>query len=94
VRIAAAQWLLKATAPPPPEALTTLAAETHAPDADIRLAALVAIDEVGDAGESLWSDAAALQFGKDEEYSRRTVERIRGKLAGKPAGDAAAGPSP
>ena len=94
VRIAAAQWLLKATAPPPPEALTTLAAETHAPDADIRLAALVAIDEVGDAGESLWSDAAALQFGKDEEYSRRTVERIRGKLAGKPAGDAAAVPRP
>ncbi|MGI9176650.1 MAG: sulfatase-like hydrolase/transferase [Pirellulales bacterium] len=94
VRIAAAQWLLKAAAPAPQEALATLAAETRAPDANIRLAALVAIDEIGDAGRSLWNAAAALPFGKDEEYARRTVERIRGKLAGEPAGDAATAPSP
>jgi len=81
VRIAAAQWLLKAVVPPLPEALSTLATETGSAEADIRLAALVAIDDVGDAARSLWSAAAALTFGANEEYARRTVERIRAKLA-------------
>ncbi|MCE9631811.1 MAG: sulfatase-like hydrolase/transferase [Planctomycetia bacterium] len=89
VRIATAQWLLKAATPPSPDALATLAAETRADDADVRLAALVTIDEVGDAGRTLWRDAAGLTLRKDEEYARRIVERIRRKLAVAPPGSAA-----
>ncbi len=89
VRIAAAQWLLKAVVPPLPEALSTLATETGSTEADIRLAALVAIDDVGDAARSLWSAAAALTFGTKEEYARRTVERIRAKLVAEAAGGTA-----
>ena len=81
VRIAAAHWLLKAGATSSADALATLTAETRADDADLLLAALVAIDDVGDAGRTLWRDAATLIFDKDEEYARRTVERIRAKLA-------------
>jgi hypothetical protein len=44
------------------------------------VAALVAIVDLGEATRPLWSAAAALDLGKDEEYSRRTVERIRRRL--------------
>jgi hypothetical protein len=46
------------------------------------MAALVTIDGVGAAAQPLWKDAAALEFDKSEEYSRRTVERIRRRRAG------------
>ncbi|MEX0671024.1 MAG: sulfatase-like hydrolase/transferase [Pirellulales bacterium] len=94
VRITAAHWLLKAGATSSADALATLAAETRADDADIRLAALVAIDEIGDAGRTLWRNVAALTLDKDEEYARRTVERIRAKLALGSRGSAADGSRP
>lgn len=50
-------------------------------DPDVRLAALVAIDRLGDRGRRLWPTVAAVEVGDDEEYSRRTIERIRGRLA-------------
>ncbi len=50
-------------------------------DPDIRLTALVTIDQLGDVSRSVWPDAAAIEPGKYEEYSRRTVEYIRAKLA-------------
>jgi hypothetical protein len=59
-----------------------LAAAIDTADPDVRLAALVAIDELGEAARPLWSAAAALDIGPDEDYSRRTVERIRRRLAG------------
>jgi hypothetical protein len=57
-----------------------LAVEIDSSDPDVRVAALVAIVDLGEATRPLWSAAAALDLGKDEEYSRRTVERIRRRL--------------
>jgi N-sulfoglucosamine sulfohydrolase len=96
VRIAAAHWLLKAATPTATQAaLAALAAETRSDDPDLQLAALVAIDDLGDAAAQLWPEVATLTFGKDEEYSRRTVERIRTKLAvNAPSDPAAPGPRP
>jgi N-sulfoglucosamine sulfohydrolase len=85
VRIAAAQWLLRcgtATAADPARA--ALAGEIESADPDVRMAALVAIDDLGEAARPLWGEAAALDLGKDEEYSRRTVERIRAKVGSPP----------
>ncbi len=83
VRIAAATWLLRCGAAAD-RSRQVLAAEIDATDPDIRLAALVAIDELGIATRPLWPDAAALDLGDDEAYSRRTVERIRRRLADEP----------
>jgi hypothetical protein len=55
------------------------------------VAALVAIDDLGAACRPLWPAAAALDLDKGEEYSRRTVERIRAKArAASPSGEPAA----
>jgi uncharacterized sulfatase len=87
VRIAAAQWLLRCgtTAAAADAALGALAAELPTTDPDVRMAAVVAIDDLGEACQTLWPAAAALDLDKAEEYSRRTVERIRRK-AGLAAG--------
>jgi len=81
VRIAAATWLLRCgTATVVDDARAALAAEIAATDPDVRMAALVAIDDLGEVTQPLWPAVAALDLGKDEEYSRRTVERIRRRL--------------
>jgi len=86
VRIAAAQWLLRCgTTAAADAARAALAAEIESADPDVRMATLVAIDDLGDAVQPLWAAAAALDLGKDEEYSRRTVERIRRKAGLAPA---------
>ncbi len=83
VRIAAASWLLRCGSPTATDdARATLGAEIGSMNPDIRVAALVAIDDLGEITAPLWPAAAALDLGKDEEYSRRTVERIRRRLAG------------
>ena len=56
------------------------AARIRSADPDVRQQALVGIDQLGEVARPLWSAAAALELGKDEEYSRRTVERIRKRL--------------
>ncbi|MFM7243538.1 MAG: sulfatase [Planctomycetaceae bacterium] len=93
-RIAAATWLLRCGTPTAgDEARATLAAEIPATDPDVRVAALVAIDDLGEATRPLWPAAAALDLDKGEEYSRRTVERIRQKVQSDgPTGAAAAKP--
>ncbi|MFM9023774.1 MAG: sulfatase-like hydrolase/transferase [Planctomycetaceae bacterium] len=83
VRIAAATWLVRCGAAAD-RACEVLGAEIDADDPDIRLAALVAVDGLGTATRPLWPAAAALDLGTDEEYSRRTVERIRRRLAADP----------
>jgi uncharacterized sulfatase len=81
VRIAAATWLLRCgTQTAADEARKALAAEVPTTDADVRVAALVAIDDLGEATRQLWPAAAALELDKSEEYSRRTVERLRAKV--------------
>ena len=45
------------------------------------VAALVAIDQLGDAARTVWPEAAAIEPGKDEEYSGRIVQRLRAKLS-------------
>jgi hypothetical protein len=83
VRIAAATWLLRCgTSTATDDARAALGAEIGSMNPDIRVAALVAIDDLGEITAPLWPAAAALDLGKDEEYSRRTVERIRRRLAG------------
>ena len=84
-RINAARWLcrLDPTADDQP-ALDVLAAGMASTDPDVRMAALVSIDEIGERARPLWQAAASLALGKDEEYSRRTVERIRARLAASP----------
>ena len=84
VRVAAAGWLLRSDAAVRhAAALDTLAAEMRSDEAEVRMAALVTLDAVADRGRPLWRDAAALEFDKSEEYSRRTVERIRRRLDGR-----------
>jgi len=80
VAIVAAWWLVKLGAEYRQTALDVLARETKSSDRDIRQQSLVAIDRLGDAGRPLWKTAATLDVGKDEEYSRRTIERIRARL--------------
>ncbi|MFM7207364.1 MAG: sulfatase [Planctomycetaceae bacterium] len=82
VRIAAAAWLLRCgTATAADRARAALAAEIPSADPDVRVAALVAIDDLGERTRPLWPTAAALELDTREEYSRRTVERIRSKAA-------------
>lgn len=80
VRIAAAWWLLKLDAAERQSALDALAREIRSDDPDIRQQALVAVDQAGEAARLLWPQAANLELGKDEEYSARTVMRIRKRL--------------
>jgi uncharacterized sulfatase len=80
VRVAAAWWLLQLAAGEPQPALEALGREVGSAERDVRQQALVAVDHLGDAARPLWAAAAALDLGKDEEYSRRTVERIRKRL--------------
>jgi hypothetical protein len=93
VRIAAATWLLRCGAAAADQARAAFAAEIPTTDPDIRVAALVAIDDLGEVTRPLWPAAAALDLGKSEEYSRRTVERIRQKVRSTgPSGAAAVKP--
>jgi N-sulfoglucosamine sulfohydrolase len=81
VRINAARWICRLDpAEEDRQAIDVLAAAMQSDDPDVRVAALVSIDEIGDRGRPLWETAAALELGKGEEYSRRTVERIRKRL--------------
>jgi len=80
VEIAAAWWLLRLGTADPRPAQDALARAIRAAEPDVRQQALVGIDQLGEAARPLWSAAAALDLGKDEEYSRRTVERIRKRL--------------
>jgi len=81
VRLNAARWICRLEpAEDDRPALDVLAAGIVSKDPDVRMTALVSIDEVGDRAKPLWPQAAALSIGKDEEYSRRTVERIRARL--------------
>jgi hypothetical protein len=80
VRIAAANWLVRCNTPLATDAaLSVLVAESRGDDPEIRLAALIAIDQLGDASQTVWPDAAAREPGKDEEYARRIVKRLRTK---------------
>ena len=81
VRINAARWICRLDpADDDRQALDVLAVGMQSDDPDVRVAALVSIDEIGDLGRPLWETVATLQLGKGEEYSRRTVERIRTRL--------------
>jgi N-sulfoglucosamine sulfohydrolase len=81
VRINAARWICRLEpADDDRPALDVLAADMWSDDSDVRMAALVSIDEIGDRGRPLWETVATLELRKVEEYSRRTVERIRARL--------------
>jgi len=81
VRINAARWICRLDhVDDDRPALDVLAAGMQSDDPDVRVAALVSIDEIGDRGRPLWETVASLQVGKTEEYSRRTVGRIRARL--------------
>jgi len=80
VRIAAAGWLCRLGDDPPRAALDLLVGEAGGNDTDVRLAAVAAIDRLGDRGRPAWPAVAAVAIGKDEEYAGRTIERIRRKL--------------
>jgi uncharacterized sulfatase len=82
VRIAAANWLVRCLTPTATDAaLAVLLKEACGDASEIRLAALVAIDQLGDAARTVWPEAAAIEPGKDEEYSGRIVQRLRAKLS-------------
>ena len=82
VRIAAANWLVSCGTPTATDAaLAVLLKEACGDASEIRLAALVAIDHLGDAARTVWPEAAAIEPGKDEEYPRRIVQRLRTKLS-------------
>ena len=82
VRIAAANWLVSCGTPTATDAaLAVLLKEACGDASEIRFAALVAIDQLGDAARTVWPEAAAIEPGKDEEYPRRIVERLRTKLS-------------
>ncbi len=81
VRVTAAWWLLQLTGGDPPPALDALAAALGEADREVRQQVLVGIDQLGDAARPLWEAAVALELTPGEEYSRRTVERLRGRLA-------------
>jgi len=81
VRIAAANWLVRCATPTAADAaLAVLLKEARGDDSEIRLAALITIDQLGDAARTVWPEAAAIEPEKDEEYARRLVQRLRTKL--------------
>jgi len=85
VRIAAARWLI-ASRPgtAPADAIAALEAAIRGDDADIRMMALVVVDQLGDRGRPLWEAAATVDVSKDPdfpaEYSRRTIARLKRRL--------------
>ena len=82
VRVAAANWLVRCRTPTATDAaLAVLLKEACGDTSEIRVAALIAIDQLGDAARTVWPEAAAIEPGQDEEYSRRLVARLRTKLA-------------
>jgi uncharacterized sulfatase len=81
VRIAAANWLVRCATPTAADAaLAVLLKEARGDASEIRLAALIAIDQLGDAARTVWPEVAAIEPEKDEEYARRLVQRLRTKL--------------
>jgi arylsulfatase A-like enzyme len=85
VRIVTARWMSLLSDAAPPAALGVLARAIESADPDERVAALVSVDELGDRGRDLWESVVALDLGKGEEYARRTVERIRGRMVAEDA---------
>jgi hypothetical protein len=82
VRIAAANWLVRCRTPTATDAaLAVLLKEVRGDTSEIRVAALIAIDQLGDAARTVWPEAAAIEVRPDEEYSRRLVDRLRTKIA-------------
>jgi uncharacterized sulfatase len=81
VRVTAAWWLLKLAGGDSPPALETLGDALGEADRELRQQVLVGIDQLGDAAQPLWEAALALELKPGEEYSRRTLERLRGRLA-------------
>jgi N-sulfoglucosamine sulfohydrolase len=81
VRVTAAWWLLKLAGGESPPALDTLGAALREADREIRQQVLVGIDQLGDAARPLWKAALALELTPGEEYSRRTLARLRSRLA-------------
>lgn len=82
VRVVAANWLVRCGDPTATDAaLAVLLKEACGDAPEIRLAALIAIDQLGDAARSVWPKAAAIELEeKDEQDTRRLVERLRTKL--------------
>lgn len=80
VRIAAAGWLCRLGEVAPRTALDLLVDEARKADAEARLAAVTAIDRLGERGRPVWAQVAAVTLGEDEEYARRTIDRIRRRL--------------
>ena len=80
VRIAAAGWLCRHGDAVSRAALDLLVREANGNAAEVRLAAVAAIDQLGDRGRAAWEEVAAVEIGKDEEYAGRTIERIRRRL--------------
>jgi len=84
VRIAAAWWLLKLAGGDSPPARDTLGAALGEADREIRQQVLVGIDQLGEAARPLWEAALAVEPEPGEEYSLRTLGRLRSRL-GEPA---------
>jgi arylsulfatase A-like enzyme len=84
VRVAAAWWLLKLAGGDSPPARDTLGAALGEADREVRQQVLVGIDQLGDAGRPLWEAGIAVEPEPGEEYSLRTLGRLRSRL-GEPA---------
>jgi uncharacterized sulfatase len=80
VRVEAARWMAASGATALPAALDCLAAGLRTADADLRVMALVAVDQLGDRGRPLWETAVEID-PSNEIYASRTIERIRERLA-------------
>jgi len=81
VRVEAARWVASSGAAALPAALDCLAAGLDTPDADLRVMALVAVDQLGERGRPLWKAAVEVD-AQQETYASRTIERLRARLAG------------
>ncbi|MFM1995933.1 MAG: hypothetical protein RLZZ111_320 [Planctomycetota bacterium] len=80
VQVEAARWVAASVDAALPRALDCLAAGLGTSDADLRVMALVAVDQLGDRGRPLWKAAVDVDSQK-EIYASRTIERIRERLA-------------
>ena len=84
VRIAAARWLVASRTPAAPSAIEALAGAVRGDDADVRMMALVVIDQLGDLGRPLWEAATSIDLAKDPEfpaeYSKRTIARLKRRM--------------
>lgn len=84
VRVEAARWVAASGAAVLPAALGCLAAGLATADPDLRVMALVAVDQLGERGRPLWKNAVDVD-AQQETYASRTIERIRARLAGEAA---------